>query len=148
MLKKIAPALLLFCSVALAGCPAPSVSPGDLPPSASPAPRAPAKTITNDDKGKEVTVKLGQTFALELDANPSTAYSWFLLSGNEPWKLISRAYTPTPGSEQMTGAGGTERFVFQAEREGEGNLRLFYSTGFEEKIDPETLWQVKVKIEK
>ena len=113
----------------------------------SAGPPAP-KTITWGDRGKAVSVKLGQTFLLKLPANPSTGYAWYFLSGASPWKPVGRKYAGHPAKPGMTGVGGDETFTLKATDVGAGYLRLYYIRPFEEKIATEALWQVKVSVEK
>ena len=128
-----------FLALILAGaaCLAPTTSALAKPP-----------VLTEADKGKEIKVKLGQTFTLKLPSNPTTGYSWFLLTGPSPWASVSRKYAQSPARPGMVGVGGTETFTFKATSVGAGYLRLFYARPFEEKLDPESAWQVRIDVAK
>ena len=104
--------------------------------------------FTEADKGKKVSVKVGQAFTVALPSNPSTGYSWYLLSGASPWKLVGRKYMSHPADPGMVGVGGDEVFTFKATGAGSGFLRLLYLRPFEEKLDLTGAWQVKITIEK
>lgn len=116
------------------------------------APTAPVlakpPVLTEADKGKEIKVKPGQTFTLKLPANPTTGYSWYYLDGLSPFKLTGRKYAQSPAKPGMTGVGGAETFTFKATGVGSGYLRLFYLRPFEEKLDPESAWQVRINVAK
>ena len=62
--------------------------------------------------------KKNPTLTLHLPSNPTTGYSWFLISYNKNLlDLVSQTYTPTnttKNSKQLVGAGGYETWQFKA----------------------------------
>lgn len=104
------------------------------------------RVITRAALNKEIKLKLGETFTIQLDANPTTGYGWYLLSGKDPWKLVSRKYAMDSSKPGMVGVGGKETFTFKAESVGSGFLRLLYLRSFEEKINPDKTFQVRITV--
>ena len=106
------------------------------------------RVITEADRGKEIGMKLGETFTLQLAANPTTGYSWYLLTGPAPWTPVARKYVTDPHKPNMSGVGGKETFTFKAESVGGGFLRLLYLRGFEEKLNTDKAFQVRIVVNK
>ncbi len=106
------------------------------------------KTLGVLDKDNEVSVKLGESFTVRLPANPSTGYSWYFFSGNDPWKLKSRKYSQTPANPRLVGVGGEETFTFETTTPGTGYLRLISAQSFDAKLSLENVWQVRLKVKK
>jgi inhibitor of cysteine peptidase len=82
-------------------------------------------SIGNGQKSasKEISTKVGKTFSVTLDENPSTGYQLAMLStGGEPWKLVSRKYVQKKSEPGMTGVGGKTTFTFRATKKGAGVL--------------------------
>jgi len=88
------------------------------------------KILTEKDKNKEVILRRGEVFAVTLSSNPSTGYSWYLLtSQNNIWKLEKRSFKE--GARDRDGAPGTETLVFGAMRKGGSFPPLVYLRWFE-----------------
>lgn len=108
--------------------------------------QSPPRVLGVLDNDKEITVKRGERITIRLPANPSTGYSWYFFSGNDPWKLKSRKYTQTPANPRLVGAGGEETFIFETTAPGTGYLRLINVRPFDPKVALENIWQVQVKV--
>lgn len=109
--------------------------------------KSPALKLTSASKGKEYTVKKGDTFTVTLPSNPSTGYAQcMIVSGGEPWTVVGRSFkSDAKGSE--VGAGGQETVTFKATKTGSGqvifvNIRTFDLSTLKE-ADP---WSVSVKV--
>lgn len=87
---------------------------------------------TEASNGKEVSLKLGQTFTLTLTENPSTGYVWkFATSGNieqngSPACLIlSDSFVPKAGqSSSHVGSPGIHEWRFRADLPGTSTIEL------------------------
>lgn len=65
------------------------------------------------------TVRKGETFRIDLDANPSTGYLWGVWLASGKASLVSREYTPAaPAGALVVGGGGVESFIFKVEDTG------------------------------
>lgn len=85
------------------------------------------------------TVQKGETFRLELDANPSTGYLWDVRLKAGAASLVSQQYKrqQEPG-EFVCGAAGIEEFVFRAEQTGTVTLEAVYARPWESAPPAET----------
>ncbi|SRR5579875_1889713 len=70
--------------------------------------------------GNTVAVKPGETFAVELEENPTTGYRWNF-SADTGVTLVSSSYTANPGG--MIGGSGVRQFQFRADASGVSVLR-------------------------
>lgn len=104
-------------------------------------------TVTDADAGKSVTLNRGQTLVLTLSSNPTTGYSWTVVSGTgdvltqegEPvYKSTSR-----PG---ITGGGGIETFRFRGAAAGQTTLTLGYRRPWETGISPIQTYTLSVTV--
>jgi predicted secreted protein len=92
----------------------------------------PAVTIVDDGSGgASVEVPLGREFEVDLGANPTTGYTWRCdLASSGRVRLKSRDFQPsTSGPPLRVGAGGTERFVFEAAAAGGERVHFEYRRG-------------------
>jgi inhibitor of cysteine peptidase len=106
----------------------------------------PKKVLGVLDNDKEIIVKRGEMITVRLPANPSTGYSWYFFSGNDPWKLKGRQYTQTPANPRLVGVGGEETFTFETTTPGTGYLRLISLRPADPKVRLENIWQVQIKV--
>ncbi len=81
------------------------------------------------DPEETIQVKVGEEFIIELNANPTTGYDWECTSVYEWIQLMDKTYVAdTP---VLTGAGGTDSFVFKAHGEGTATLDFVYKRSWE-----------------
>jgi predicted secreted protein len=92
----------------------------------------PAVTVVDDgSSGTGVEVPLGREFELDLGANPTTGYTWRCdLASSGRVRLKSRDFQPSAsGPPLRVGAGGIERFVFEAAAAGTERVHFEYRRG-------------------
>ena len=83
------------------------------------------------------TVQKGETFKIELDANPTTGYLWDVRLKAGKASLLSQGYTAdAPAGSVVIGGGGVESFVFKAEEAGTVELVAEYSRPWEKSAKP------------
>jgi len=83
------------------------------------------KTYTKADKN--ITVKAGQEFAIVLDSNPTTGYTWQITGPLSPAVVkVSNTYTPGPNAQKLEGAGGTDKWVFKGVSKGDALIQMEY----------------------
>jgi len=123
---------LLCAGLLLGGC-ADLGSPTYLPtqprkprPAAAPEPVAPKA-------GRTLSVDVGETIDLTLDANPTTGFRWFLAQPPDSLVLTleSHVYQSDPGGAGRSGAGGREIFRFRGVSPGSATLVLEYARPWE-----------------
>ena len=118
--------------------------------------RASSKTVQPDDvqltdanNGGQVTVKVGQTINLRLEANPSTGFGWEVSQVDT--KLLAQEgdknYAPASQNKPVAGGGGWEVFRFAVQQKGETTLKLIYHRSWEKGVEPAKTFEVKIQIE-
>ena len=82
-------------------------------------------------------IKVGDTFVIELDSNPTTGYSWSLAKA-EPniVEKVSSVYQPRRTAERLVGSGGTEIWTFKAIAKGQTTLTFEYRRPWEKGTPP------------
>ena len=94
--------------------------------------------------GDSITVDNGKQFVIELDANPSTGYTWD--AGKNPnVKLVSSKQVSSKGAQP--GASGTQRMTFKAYKTGSSTLELAYARQFEGGVPPAKTASFDVTVE-
>src|SRR3954470_643115 len=91
------------------------------------------KVLDDGSAGRRGHLPLGRELEVELGANPSTGYTWRLDPANSAGlDLKSRQYeaSASPAGPTRLGAGGIERFVFEAPAPGAGRLHFEYRRGW------------------
>ncbi len=85
--------------------------------------------------GESIAVGSGKRFVIELDANPTTGYSWLLSAPpGDPVSLVDQDYTPT--GPQQPGSGGVQQFTFEAKAAGTTTLAFEYVRPWEKDVAP------------
>lgn len=91
---------------------------------------------TGDVSGS-VTLKVGDTFIIRLESNPTTGYSWALAKPeSDIVEQVSKVYEPSNTSENIVGSGGTEVWTFKAKAKGQIILTFQYIRPWEKDIPP------------
>jgi len=105
-------------------------------------------SLTEADSGKQITMKPGDIVTLTLASNPTTGYSWLVMEIDDT-VLVQDGdpeYKPSPGSEGLVGAGGTETFRFKAVSAGATSLNLGYMRPWES-VQPIETFKVQVVVQ-
>lgn len=102
--------------------------------------------LDETDDGTTVEVEVNDTFKVVLKGNPTTGYSWTALISEEDAGILRQVGEPTyiPDSD-LTGAGGTYTFVFEAMAPGEAVLKLEYARPWES-VPAEKTFTVTVRV--
>lgn len=97
------------------------------------------------DNGRRLELRVGQRLMLQLRANPSTGYSWEVVSSGQPVlrQLGEPTYTP---DSHMVGAGGQLQYEFRAEQAGTASLKLAYARPWEKGKEPADTFSVTVVV--
>ena len=98
---------------------------------------------TYNSSDKEIVVPKGESFAIELEGNPTTGYDWELQFDQDKIKDIDSQHVP---ATESVGGGGKRRFVLQAVKSGDLSVRAIYKRAWErDPIDEKTF---KIRITK
>lgn len=102
--------------------------------------------IGEQDAGKTVTLKTGDTLSIELEGNITTGFNW-VPAPQEP-VLLDQSGEPeiVPESDQL-GAPGKIVLQFKAVAEGQTVLHLDYKRPWETDEEPEKSFEVTVVVQ-
>ena len=103
--------------------------------------------FTKTDDGRTVTVRLGARFTVELAENPSTGYSWKVVSAGAP--AVRQLGEPAFRQDgRLRGSAGTATFSFEAAAPGQGGIALACARPFEKDAKPAATFALNVVIVK
>lgn len=104
-----------------------------------PVPKPPVtKTEAEPVAGESVRKRVGETFTVALESNPTTGYGW-ALDGTEDGTVVRKVGDEYVGKSHppgMVGVGGMEQWKFRAEKKGTTMLRFIYRRPWETKTGP------------
>ena len=107
---------------------------------------APEIVLKADDAFKTLSVKSGAFFTIELEANPTTGYTWkFNITNSEVVQYIKDEYIP-PNDTDTVGASGLHRFIFRAMSEGEASIKMQYEKSFADSKEPAQFRDFNIKV--
>lgn len=126
-MKKILAIAVIVLAAACASSEAPSAPTNGSSSLAAPTPDGVALVVTESDDGQNVTIKAGQTIAVELIGVPTAGYMWTPTETPAFLEAAGDYGGPTSSAQLEPGfAGGShwEGFLFKAKAAGEGALRF------------------------
>ena len=97
-----------------------------------------SRTYSKDSD--EIKTKVGETFSIELESNPTTGYQWEENFDEKKVKLIDKNFD---SSSTAVGAGGKETFTFKVLSEGSSTIRLGYKRAWES----DSIEKVEIKLQ-
>jgi len=109
--------------------------------------------LTMENNETTISVKLGETFIVQLDGNITTGYAWeveeidtmFLMQVGE-MEYKEKSDPDSSSDEDLAGASGEFVFTFKTLQVGETPLRLIYYRSFEKDVEPLETFMVTVNI--
>lgn len=106
--------------------------------------KKPILVITVNDQSK-ITVSKGQQFQIELDANPTTGFTWQLsdLYDHTTVRYISNQFTPKSNN---VGSPGKDVWTFEALRSGITDLNFSYSQSWDTTTAPANVKTYNVNV--
>ncbi len=105
----------------------------------------PESLITIHNTGKNLYVKMNDSFNISLDSNPTTGYSWEILPYNDSIiRFIKSKYKP---NSDRIGSDGKRIIEFKALNKGKTVLELSYLRVWEKKIRPIKKFKITVVVE-
>ena len=119
---------------------------GECKPGAKPTtPPGAALRLTKADSGKKVDLAPGGILELALEGNPTTGYTWKVMSGNEAVLKQMGDSTFTPQSNLMS-APGVEVWKFRAVGTGSVTLKLGYKQWWDNAMQRNPTFEVTVNV--
>jgi inhibitor of cysteine peptidase len=101
--------------------------------------------LEETDSGKTIELSMGDHIEVALEGNPTTGYTWEVVSGQELLEQVSEAEF-VAASQQMVGAGGQMRFEFKAIAPGTAVLQLVYLRPFERDVEPLQTFSIRLNV--
>jgi inhibitor of cysteine peptidase len=104
-----------------------------------------------DNPDETIEAEVGLEFALVLESNPTTGYSWRLAEplDEDIVELVSSEFakkTPADGEGEIVGAPGEEVWTFEAIGEGKTEIKLEYVRPWETDVAPEETKTFEVEV--
>lgn len=97
------------------------------------------------DNGQTVTMAAGDMLQLMLAENPTTGYTWAIVTNDEA--VLAPSGEPAYEVESdAIGAGGTKTFMFQAVAPGTSLLQLVNARPWETAVEPAETFQLTVQV--
>lgn len=103
-------------------------------------------TVGEAQNGQMVDLRLGDTLAVSLPANPSTGYSWEVVESPEPVLVPTGSWEFVHGRTDVVGAPGIGTLRLRAATPGAVALRLGYRRPWEDPQSATTTWQCDVSV--
>lgn len=99
------------------------------------------------DSGSVAELTLSQVLEVKLPSNPTTGYSWTVVSQGEPGLQIQiPSKFQQEGNFNHIGAGGTETFTFTPVTPGSGVILMIYHRPFEPEVQPVDTFEIEVTV--
>jgi inhibitor of cysteine peptidase len=102
--------------------------------------------IGDTDNGTTIHLKTGDTVEVQLKANPSTGYMWFIRPKSTSLLKLAGQTTTEP-TESGVGRPVFQIFRFTAIKVGEGDLLFHYVRSWEPPADNETRFTLHLTVE-
>lgn len=102
--------------------------------------------LTEQDNGRAVSVKKGDSFTLRLKAQLSTGYSWKVINYNTKIMMVGKPEIETL-KKDVTGGIDYQIFSVETRESGEGEIVLHYLQPWQKKIKPLQAYRITVKVE-
>ncbi|MBN2542537.1 protease inhibitor I42 family protein [bacterium] len=100
--------------------------------------------VNESDKGREISLSIGQVLVIQLEANPTTGYTWefegdsFILKQLDEPKFQSET--------DMVGAPGVQEFSFKVTGRGQEILNLVYHRPWEKDTIPAETFFITIRV--
>jgi predicted secreted protein len=114
---------ILLVVAAVAGCGSSKTTPTS--PTTTPTKKTTIKIYT--EANKNITVKVGQTFIIQLKSNATTGYQWQITGPLSPAVVkVANVYVPSKTSSTTVGSGGVENWTFKGVSAGQALIQMEY----------------------
>lgn len=96
----------------------------------------PQSTKAADNSGA-IETKVGETFIIKLESNPTTGYLWRLAEpAPKIVEKVSNVYKATDTQGKIVGSGGIEEWTFKAIAKGKVTITFEYVRPWEKDVAP------------
>lgn len=105
-----------------------------------------ALTVSCASSDVRPTMKVSQTFTVQLKGNPTTGYQWTCLETTPELLCVESRFVPDDKTGTLVGSGGTFRFTLKAVKKGIGTAKFAYRRPWEKTVSPLKTETVKIDI--
>ena len=102
-------------------------------------------TFTDKDNGTTAEIAAQSKFAVRLEENPTTGYSWNASTGSG-LTILSSDYQEERHAEGMVGVGGTRTWILQATGSGDQVFAAVYRRPWEAVTGNESAYTLTIRI--
>jgi inhibitor of cysteine peptidase len=88
-----------------------------------------------------LSVRVGKTFSVSLESNPSTGYAWVPEFDPKFFKVLKKEFV---AHSNLAGTGGVENFDFEALESGTTKLHMVYKRAWETTIQNEKTLSINI----
>lgn len=99
-------------------------------------------SIDDDDNGGAISVMVTDRSTIELEANPSTGYTW-VVEKSDGLRLLTESWS---GDSDLVGAPGISTFEFEAEEPGTNRLEMVYTRTWTEDDPLDRVFSLTVEV--
>jgi inhibitor of cysteine peptidase len=92
--------------------------------------------LKKTNNGQQIKLTLQQEFQVELDANPTTGYTWTLVDTAKNIISLIHSQFKVTSNKTRIGAPGKQQFYFKANSVGKVELKLIYHRPWEKGVAP------------
>ena len=103
-----------------------------------------AGITTYTDPSQTINATVNGEFAIALDSNPTTGYSWNVSYDASLLSLEKEKYQPSEKEPGLVGAGGTQYYQFKALKAGSTEINLTYLRSWEEEPIDQKVFTVEI----
>ncbi|VVB93665.1 Chagasin family peptidase inhibitor I42 [uncultured archaeon] len=100
------------------------------------------QTELRGDEMATLKIKHGENFTIFFNGNPTTGYTWESQLDTNYIKLNWKKFEP---SSKSVGAGGKERFEFQAIKNGETEIVFIYKRPWEKEAVDKKVYKIIIE---
>jgi len=105
--------------------------------------------ITKAQDQSKIKVAKNSEFQVLLDANPTTGYSWQIVSYDSAViKKKTEKYLPSHEDRKIVGSGGQQLFKFKTLAVGTTELQMIYQRSWERAAEDATHFRVQIIVAK
>ena len=102
--------------------------------------------VTDADNGRTIDVLRFRTVKVSLESNPTTGYSWQLISPADR-KVLRLYYSKYRArTSKLVGAGGREEWKFRAMAPGTTIVKAVYSRPWERSTPSEKIFSLTIRV--
>lgn len=104
-------------------------------------------TVTTEDDGREITIPVGTSVIVRLEAIPGTGYGWQLVRNGSPQLHLEAAPVFEPRSNLEAGGVEDEVFQFRIQLPGTADLEFHYRRSWDKQTPAAKTFRVRITSE-